>query len=142
VKGSPQVERTKKPLAPRRFVAKTKQEVIAIAAPEMPLHPKGLACPYSRCGKRFEQPLVLTDFSKTPRETYYACPYCFSRVEIAFQRQGNLNSVSVKTSENADVRTPEECSHYLGYLKILPQGDSIPDACLTCAKLIQCTVKK
>lgn len=142
MKGFLQVERAKKPLAPHRVVAKTKQEIIRIAAPEIPSHSTGLACPYGKCGKRFEQPLVLTDFSKIPRETYYACPYCFSRVEIALRSQGNLNSVSAKTSENADVKTPEECSHYLGYLKTVPKGDPIPDECLTCPKLIRCTVKK
>jgi hypothetical protein len=31
------------------------------------------------------------------------------------------------------------CSHYLGYLKDRDKSDEIPENCLTCEKLIQCS---
>ena len=136
------MQKLKKPLAPQEFMAKTNENITPISDSRTPHQSENLACPYDKCGKPFEQPVVLTDLSKTPRETYYACPYCFSKLEIALKSQENLSSVSVKTSDNADVMAPQKCSHYLGYLTTLQKEDSIPDECLTCPKLIQCTVKK
>lgn len=78
---------------------------------------KLIVCPNNVCGKMFQKALVLTDLSRKPTETYYACPYCFSKVKIA-----------VKT----------ECQHYFGYLKKLPKNASIPDECLTCERITQC----
>ena len=107
------------------------------------MKPDHLVCPYSECKKGFEKPLMLTDFSKTPRETYYACPHCLTKVDVVVKDSGaGSGSVSVKTSENFVGRPPAECSHHFGYLKSLPREATIPDECLTCSKLLQCFVKK
>lgn len=137
-----QVEKVKKLLTSRELMTKTNENSISVPASTMPLQSENLTCPYDKCAKTFEQPVVLTNLSKTPRETYYACPYCFSKLEIALENQENLSSVSVKTSDNADVTSPQKCSHHLGYLATLQNDGSIPDECLTCPKLIQCMVKK
>lgn len=78
---------------------------------------KAAVCPNAKCGKMFQKALVLTDLSKKPPETYYACPHCFSKVKIM-----------AKTG----------CQYYFGYLKKIPKNASIPDECLTCPKITQC----
>ena len=100
-----------------------------------------LVCPYGECKKGFDKPLVLTDFSKMPRETYYACPHCLTKVDVVVEDRG-LDRVSVETSGKPVEKTPSECSFRLGYLKTLPKEATIPDGCLTCSKLLQCFVKK
>jgi DNA-directed RNA polymerase subunit RPC12/RpoP len=105
------------------------------------MRPGHLTCPYNECKKEFEKPLVLTDFSSTPRETYYACPHCLTKVEVVTE-DSKLDSVSVETSGKPVEKTPTECTHHLGYLENLPKEATIPDECLTCPKLLQCFVKK
>ncbi|MFQ5999573.1 MAG: hypothetical protein ACE5J6_02220 [Candidatus Bathyarchaeia archaeon] len=84
--------------------------------------PKPITCPNIRCGKTLQKALVLTDPSKKPRTTYYACPHCFSEVEIVVKEE-----------------TPSlECPYYFGFLKTLPKKTPIPDDCLTCPKIIRC----
>ena len=100
-----------------------------------------LVCPYSECRKEIEKPVMLTDFSSTPRETYYACPHCLTKVDVV-AKDKRLDSVSLESSEGASEKAPSECSFRFGYLKTLPKGAAIPDGCLTCAKLLQCFVKK
>ena len=100
-----------------------------------------LVCPYNECKKEFEKPLTLTDFSQIPRETYYACPHCLTKVDLV-AKDSNLDLVSVETSGNPVEKAPTECAYHLGYLKALPKEASIPDGCLTCPKLLQCFVKK
>lgn len=100
-----------------------------------------LVCPYNECRKEFDKPLVLTDFSKMPRETYYACPHCLTKVDVAV-KDSKLDSVSVGTSSNPMGKPPAECAFHFGYLKSLPKEASVPDGCLTCPKLLQCFVKK
>jgi len=100
---------------------------------------KAFVCPYSKCRKTFQKPLMLTDASKMPRETYYACPHCLSRVDVAVDNKENMHEFSIRASERNELTILVECPHYLGYLKNLPKDISIPDKCLTCANLIQCT---
>jgi len=100
-----------------------------------------IVCPYNECRREFDKPVVLTDFSKTPRETYYACPHCLTKVDVVVKRQ-SLDLVSVETSENGVEKAPSECSYRFGYLKTLSREAVIPDGCLTCSKLLKCFVKK
>lgn len=100
-----------------------------------------LVCPYNECKKEFEKPVMLTDFSKMPRATYYACPHCLTKIDVMVKDR-SLDSVSLETSEGGPEKAPSECSHRFGYLKTLPRDTTIPDGCLTCPKLLQCFVKK
>lgn len=100
-----------------------------------------LTCPYNECKKEFEKPVILTDLSKMPRETYYACPHCLTRVDVVVKGE-TLDSISLETSENALEKTPSWCPFQFGYLKTVPNHAAIPDKCLTCSKLLQCIVKK
>ena len=95
-------------------------------------------CPYVKCGKVFGKPLALTNMSKTPRETYYACPHCLSEVEVAVKDDKSLDSVSIETSDDLKETPPLECPYRFGYLKDLPENALVPDECLMCPKLIRC----
>ncbi len=103
---------------------------------------RALSCPYEKCGKTIETPLVVTDMSKTPRETYYACPYCLSKVEIVVKGEKGLDSVTFETSDNPKEISSLKCPHHFGHLRDLPGGASIPEECLTCTQLIRCSTKK
>jgi DNA-directed RNA polymerase subunit RPC12/RpoP len=116
----------------------------------------GYICPSDRCGRVFSQPLRLTDLSNKPQEeTYYVCPFCFSRVDVN-EILKNSESPDVKPNvepvlsvlpskdqrnENANDEkkiSVSECPHQLGYLKNRSKGAEIPDTCLTCANILQC----
>jgi hypothetical protein len=129
----------------------------------------GLVCPYSGCGRSFEQPVLVTDNSKLPRETYYACPHCMLRLELSLDSEGGgCGHVHVRGVEGAvegllarlegavgKSKTCDEgvssavaaipsksCRHFLGFLRSLPEGAGIPDECAVCPKIVQCYVKR
>ena len=101
-----------------------------------------LICPYIKCRKIIQKPLVLIDSLKTPRETYYACPHCHSPLDIIVKNGKGLNSVSVEASKSAKEVAPAGCPHHLGYLQTLAQNAPFPDECLTCSALLKCVCKK
>jgi len=118
----------------------------------------GLGCPCVHCGRVFSEPVWLTDLSSKPREeTYYACPFCFSRLEIdgilgdsersgGKSRTGAEFSASASKGKGSEKMSGEkkaaipECPHQFGYLRSRSKGSEIPDECLTCPKILQCMV--
>ncbi len=40
-----------------------------------------VVCPNPRCGREFEEPVLLSILSVTPPKQYEACPYCFAKLE-------------------------------------------------------------
>jgi DNA-directed RNA polymerase subunit RPC12/RpoP len=114
-------------------------------------------CGYERCGRAFASPVRLTDLSHRPRlETYFACPYCFSKVNESEMAEMNgllhsggyeipaLDSVKgLKRGDNkrsGGAETTVNCQHNLGYLKTRSKGEAFPDGCLTCPRILQCMV--
>lgn len=116
-------------------------------------------CGYERCGKSFAAPVRLTDLSHKPRsETYYACPYCFSKTEETSSDEsaelklvqsedyeiaaGPLNKgIGAGALKEAEKDTPAvSCPHHVGYLKTRSKSEAVPDSCLTCPKILQCMV--
>lgn len=110
---------------------------------------------------------MVTDHSKLPRETYYACPHCMLRLELLLDggRGVGLGHVQVKTSNNdfllsqlevvdktrglgeavssaQATRPSKSCRHFLGYLRGLPESASIPDECAVCPSIMQCYIKR
>lgn len=103
-------------------------------------HREKLKCPYSGCGKTFEKPAVATDSSRVLRESYYACPYCNSEIDILVDE---MKIVGVKTIQYPKVfDSPAKCAHYFGFLNSIPKDMPIPDECLICPKVLQCGVKR
>ncbi|HDI06825.1 MAG TPA: hypothetical protein ENF76_00465 [Candidatus Bathyarchaeota archaeon] len=105
-------------------------------------------CPNDECRKGFDKPIMLTDTLSIPRQTYYACPYCKSKLEIVVENEKVLKIVSLKKAEgtvltaSADDRTPKNCPFHFGFLSSLPKNCPVPDECLTCPKIIQCSVRR
>jgi len=103
-------------------------------------HKENLKCPYKGCGKSFDKPTVLTDSSGISRETFYACPYCNSKIDIIVD---GLKIVEVKPTDYPKVfDSPAKCAHYFGFLNMIPKDAPIPDECLICPKVLQCTIRK
>ena len=108
----------------------------------MPLfhgHDEKLKCPYKGCEKSFDKPAVLTDSSTMPRQTYYACPYCMSKLDILVDK---MKIVSIRPIEYENVLdSPAKCVHYFGFLNSIPKDAPVPDECLICPKVLQCTIR-
>jgi len=99
-----------------------------------------LRCPYDGCGKKFEKPTVLTDFSTMPRSSYYACPHCMSRLDIIMD---GMKIKDIKATEYPRVfESPAKCAHFFGSLNAVPAGVPLPDECLLCPKVLQCNLRK
>lgn len=116
-------------------------------------------CGYERCGKSFAAPVRLTDLSHKPSsETYYACPYCFSKMqesdsdestglkimksggyEIAARSAGKGVKAGVIKDAGKDAPVAN-CPHHVGYLKARSKNEGVPDGCLTCPRILQCMV--
>ncbi len=117
---------------------------------------EGYTCPSNRCGKPFSEPIKLTNLSnRSNEETYLACPFCFSRVQVEevpmnlFSSDTKSNVESVLLTSPSKERSNEkitderneivsECPHQLGYLKSRSKDAEIPDKCFTCSKILQC----
>lgn len=175
-------------------------------------------CPNPKCQRMIEAPILLNNFSETPAERYYACPYCFIKLEINSRRTilvgllltvfGSITMAWVgqliwhdiivwgkdivliffgsRTGENIglgigmkvihyfliglalflsglvtffvgrrsktirlhhSMTTPEKekagthsrCPYNFGYLKKLDQDTPIPDECLRCSRMRECS---
>ena len=99
-----------------------------------------LKCPYEGCEKDFDKPTVQMDCSTIPRQTYYACPYCNSKLDIVTE---GVKIMKVTANEYPKVfDSPAKCAHYSGLLDSLSNNASLPDDCLVCPKVLQCSVKR
>lgn len=102
------------------------------------------------CGRRFEKPILLTNRSASPMETYNACPFCFSKlgdvespdevskIETPIPIPSTSPTPSKERPKNAEPPEGVECPQYLGYLKKRPKNTPFPDCCLTCEKMMEC----
>jgi DNA-directed RNA polymerase subunit RPC12/RpoP len=107
--------------------------------PHLHVHDEKLRCPYKGCGKSFDKLSVLTDPSSMPRQTYYACPHCMSKLDVEIE---DLKIVGVKPTEYPKVLdSPAKCARYFGFLNTVPGGLDIPDECLVCPKVLQCSLR-
>jgi DNA-directed RNA polymerase subunit RPC12/RpoP len=103
-------------------------------------HAEKLKCPYKGCGKQFERPTILTDPSTTPRQSFYACPYCMSKIDIKTE---NLKVIGIKPMEyNKVFESPAKCAQYTGFLNAMSKDIPIPDDCLVCPKILQCGIRR
>ncbi len=88
----------------------------------------------------FDQPTVLTDNTVIPRQTYYACPFCQSKLNILTD---NMKIVGVKATEYPKVfESPAKCPHHGGFLSATPKEEPISDDCLLCPKVLQCSARQ
>jgi DNA-directed RNA polymerase subunit RPC12/RpoP len=106
-----------------------------------------LVCPYGNCGKEFKQPILLASKNELPRESYYACPHCHSKVDLILKDSRDLSSVKAVAATDIEAHSatgkkPNDCTHYLGYLRTLSEDAPLPDTCLACPKVMLCFVRR
>lgn len=113
----------------------------------------------SECGREFSKPILATNYSVGPAETYPACPYCLSKFDVkALEAPGEEErevKPQIKTlGERAGPKVVEEkkaeekkvasveCSHRFGYLREKPKDAPIPEECLTCPMMLKCLLQQ
>lgn len=109
----------------------------------------------------------MTDGSKLPRETYYACPHCMLRLELSLETDGEdgPGHVHIQTCDDGGLlselevgdkgrqfgeavshpqytRPSKTCRHFLGYLRGLPRSSMLPDECAVCPNVVQCYIRR
>ena len=102
-------------------------------------------CSNLKCQKQFENLIIVCDNSKNPATSYYACPFCFFKLDpTAIQKINGpiikaIDDVLEKPSEN-DVL--EGCTHYFGYLIDHYNDSIISEECLLCSRMSKCILEK
>jgi hypothetical protein len=99
-----------------------------------------MRCPYKGCQKFFDKPTLLTDQSRMPRESYYACPFCMSKIDIITENSKVVNVKAVDYPATV-FESPAKCAHFSGVLGGDP-GSPLPDECLICPRVLQCDARK
>ncbi len=108
--------------------------------PHIHFHDDRLKCPYKGCGREFDRPTVLTDNSTYPRQTHYACPHCQSKIEVVVD---GFKVVDIKPTEYPKVfESPAKCAHYSSLVSSISRDMMMPDDCLLCPKVLQCSIRQ
>jgi hypothetical protein len=95
----------------------------------------------SECGESFTKPLLANVSSQGLVQTYYACPRCLAEVRESGQTETSGAEPLAAGEELREEQVKpenEDCQHFLGYLRKRPKETAIPEACLTCRRIIEC----
>ena len=95
----------------------------------------------SECGESFAKPLLTNISSQGLVQTYYACPRCLTEVHENTQTEtsgAEPLTVQEEVREGPAKAENEDCQHFLGYLRKRSRETAIPEACLTCRRIIEC----
>ena len=88
----------------------------------------------TKCSHPFSHPLVLTNKSGNASETYYACPYCLSKIDV-----DEKDLVAVFKKERKTIGFIDNNGRNSGGSEEATwKNIVIPDACLDCANLLPC----
>lgn len=88
----------------------------------------------TQCEHPFSHPLVLTNKSDASSETYYACPYCLSKIDVDEKDLVAAFREERKTTWFTD--NPQKSLE--GSEEAVWKNIVIPDECLGCASLLPC----
>jgi len=64
-------------------------------------------CPQKECNRLFEKPVIVTNLSFTPKDTYSACPYCLSRIRHESKKY-NPTYTSSEKQATIEIRNPNQ----------------------------------
>lgn len=120
-------------------------------------------CPNSKCGREFEEPILLMNLSIKPSEQYDACPYCFTKLnpktavepeevtiseevletskESSSQVLKKVEDLIIGSSESKEKVEETGCLQAFGYLANRPKDAPIPSECLLCPKMVDCMLR-
>ena len=119
---------------------------------EVELEQNKYICPYEDCGREFERPILITNKSVNPPQTYLGCPYCLSRIDVGIPEAEKIEEKIEQTSKLIEIKKIIEknakkekekakevkCPYHFGYLKEKDKNLPIPEECLTCPKMLEC----
>jgi len=121
---------------------------------EVKLEQNKYICPYEDCGREFERPILITNKSVNPPQTYLGCPYCLSRIDVEVPEAEKIEEKIEQTSKLIEIKKIIEknakkekekekakeikCPYHFGYLKEKDKNLPIPEECLTCPKMLEC----
>ena len=118
---------------------------------------KAFTCENPSCRKSFTNPLKTLNLQQNPKEPYYTCPYCLSKIEISDERvtgeklgedttfektKQKLNQVETKAKLTKNTEKPAACHFHPGYLSERSSKEKLPDECLACKDIVDCMLKK
>ena len=66
---------------------------------EVKLEQNKYICPYEDCGREFERPILITNKSVNPPQTYLGCPYCLSRIDVEAPEAEKIRSEYLKEKQ-------------------------------------------
>lgn len=82
----------------------------------------------------------MTDSTALQRQTFYACPHCQSKIDMIVQ---GMKVVDIKPIEYPKVfESPAKCAHFSGFLNAISKDMTMPDECLVCPKVLQCSIRQ
>jgi len=99
-----------------------------------------ITCPNPKCNEKIEELVIVTNASKTPKEQYYACPHCYTK----------LDWISTQPREQEDEKKmekkgPSRCPNHFGYLAMQAYlrglDFPIPRECLSCQRALDCAME-
>ena len=104
----------------------------------------GFTC--DTCGESYRKPLLATVHSSEGSEQYYVCPRCMVKVgEIEAPKTEEKEEKKLPVHDSKKLGTASkgsaDCGHFLGYLAKRSKDTPIPEECLTCSKMIECTIR-
>ncbi len=111
-----------------------------------------LTCQNPSCKKPFPNPLKTLNLQANPNETYFACPFCLTKVEgyevqsrkddkTSHKKDESKKSDAVLKNAVAFDKEPT-CQHKMGYLSERSNKEQIPDECFVCKDIVDCMLKK
>lgn len=104
-------------------------------------------CPNPKCEKPFASPITVQNLTHPNKTPYYACPYCLTEIRETSENQPRTHRRSkTELSITQPVQTKpaqepysQKCAYHFGYLGKRSKDEKIPDECMICEKLIDCT---
>ena len=103
-------------------------------------------CPNPKCQRKIENFILVHDHSKMPADIYYSCPYCLFKLDPTATQILKKEETFVKDKKELEKKchekeNPPGCPKYLGYLSNHFKDNNIPQECLICLRILDCTKK-
>jgi len=107
-----------------------------------------VVCPNPECHREIEEPILLNCLSTASKEKYYACPYCFMKLDVNAENPQPQKKEKSQEQKEPSVKPPKkeakelsQCPHDFGYLAKRPKNSPIPQECLVCSKTVECILQ-
>jgi hypothetical protein len=100
-------------------------------------------CPNPKCQTKFENLILVRDYSKTPADIYYGCPRCLTKLDPTttqvLEKEELLVEEKTETEQlRSEIDLSSRCPKYFGYLSNHLSDVVNLDECLICQKVLDC----